>query len=237
MRHPIEALIDARRDQYYTDRPTHEILIMSDGTTVYKGYPPRLCPHGIDLNIRDCEDVNCWILKWDNKVESLAKKAGNQLHGYEQEDLKQEFRIGVFKAAKTYIKDKAGFYTYMLRCCQNAWVSLYRHVNADFRVNRFGKDIYKGVTYEGDDGTGLNEIDIPVMDEGYTNFEVEELINSFNLEEPMKSFLKLRREDNTMDEIKLKLRDMGYRVDVYKLQAKLQAKTRLQFEQWLQDRK
>jgi len=211
MRHKIEALINARRDQYLADRPSQEILIMADGETVHKGFPPRLCPHVIDLNIRSCPyDLTCLFIQWEPKVESLSKEHRNQIHGYEQEDLKQEFNIGVLKAVRSYIKEKAKFSTYMLRCCQNVWIDLYRKSKAD---DHFYKAKSLGVNY----GAKMNELDIPATDDSFNQFEINDLMMRTGITEEQAKFITLRNEGYTMIEIKEKLGKDAYTIR-YELQ-------------------
>ena len=129
--------------------------------------------------------------------------------GYDREDLAQELRIAIMKAAKAYKADRGSiFHTYLHTTMVNTIRTLiskaqkkpmtvsYDETFLDYESDFLPDFIAKAIGYE----------------EEWELLELKDELSRFNLSEREKRFVELRLEGWTMDEISDDIEKSAYRV-------------------------
>ena len=125
------------------------------------------------------------IRQWEPKIHKMLQTT--YVVGYDREDLAQELRISIMKAAKAYKEDRGSiFHTYL----HTTMVNTIR--TSDFLPNH----IAKAIGYE----------------EEWELLELKDELSRFNLSDREKRFVELRLEGWTMDEISVDISKSAYRV-------------------------
>ena len=158
---------------------------------------------------------NDLILKWEPKINKMVSNI--YIHGFDRDDLAQELRLIVVKAAKLYKPNRnAIFHTYLHTSMVNTIRTL---------ISKTGKiPIGRSMDFNiWDDGAnyapyGTFLVDKEILKKNQENnstmleVELEELINSNDLSYAEKSFIDVKIEGLTMDEISEDLGESSYKI-------------------------
>jgi len=155
---------------------------------------------------------NNLIETWEPKIHKMTQNLF--IVGMDKEDIQQELRIAIMKAAKSFDDSKGFiFHTYLHTTMINTIRTLI--TKAEKQVNQKSLD----VTYESID-FGWGETRIPqdlinaLRDPKRYESEVEinNILESKNLTHSEKTFIELRMEGMTMEEISFDLGESAYKV-------------------------
>jgi len=155
------------------------------------------------------------ILQWEPKIQKLL--ANTFVRGLDKEDLEQELRIAIVKAARGFNSDKGViFHTYL----HTAMINTLRTLIS--KAQRTIPTITLDGTFENIDDFRRGEL-LPLIREELQDFmEDEEYHIDFDIFiDNEKRFLELRLEGFTMEEISQKIGESAY-----KLRATIQQKVR-----------
>ena len=147
------------------------------------------------------------IRQWEPKIHKMLQTS--YVEGYDREDLAQELRIAIMKAAKAYKADRGSiFHTYLHTTMVNTIRTLiskaqkkpmtvsYDETFLDYESDFLPDFIAKAIGYE----------------EEWELLELKDELSKFNLSEREKRFVELRLEGWTMDEISDDIEKSAYRV-------------------------
>tara|TARA_R100000789_G_C2987943_1_gene145288 strand:- start:405 stop:926 length:522 start_codon:yes stop_codon:yes gene_type:complete len=146
------------------------------------------------------------IKQWEPKIQSLL--ANTYIYGWDKEDLEQELRIAILKAAKGFNADKGViFHTYL----HTAMVNVLRTLIAKAQ-KRLVTESLDAVNIE----TEMLPSKIVQALADKTNLEEEviftAMLENVDLTSLEVRFIKLRLEGLTMDEISKEIKDSAYRI-------------------------
>jgi len=146
------------------------------------------------------------IKQWEPKIHRML--ATTSVRGYSKEDLEQELRISILKAAKGFNEDKGViFHTYL----HTAMVNTLRTLIA--KAQR--QVVTQSIDVE-DEETGLKSQKIlqalEAPNDSMDNLLVSSVVESYELQDVEKRFLKLRVEGLTMEEISNIIGESAYRI-------------------------
>ena len=170
-------------------------------------------------------EINDELLeKWEPKVQKFLQTAF--VTGMDREDIAQELRIAIIKAADHYDDSKGViFHTYLHTVMVNTLRTLIskaqktKNVNITYSID--GMDVN-----DNPQGFLPNEIANSLADESamefVNNVELMDIITRANLTEQELAFLELRLEGMTMEFISERLEDSAYKVR-NAIQKKIQA--------------
>ena len=149
---------------------------------------------------------NNLIEKWEPKIHRMTQNLF--IVGMDKEDIQQELLIAIMKAAKSFDDSKGFiFHTYLHTTLVNTIRSLITRVSKHSNVRSLD-DTYKE--------TNLTALDIlEALKDPSNDIEdvnVYEYIYSANLTDSEQSFLKLRYDGLTMEEISYDLGESSYKV-------------------------
>ena len=170
------------------------------------------------------EITNELIEKWEPKIHRIL--AATSIQGMHKDDLVQELRIVILKAAKKFDPTKkASFHTYLHTVMVNTLRTLIskaqktKNVNIAYSIDGMDVD-------DNPQGFLPNEIANSLSDlsalEFIQNVELVDIITRANLTEKELNFLDLRLEGMTMEFISERLDDSAYKVR-NAIQKKIQA--------------
>ena len=162
------------------------------------------------------------ILQWEPKIQRLL--ANTFVIGMGRDDIAQELRIAIIKAAKGFDEDRGViFHTYL----HTAMVNTLRTLISRGQRQQIDLSLETTVTDEEIIPTSiLKALEDPVNT--FEDMEFEDLLAGFELTSGERSFIVLRLEGLTMDEISDDLQ-----TSAYKLRATLREKLGGLFEQEL----
>ena len=151
---------------------------------------------------------NDLILKWEPKIQKLL--ANTFVVGMDRDDIAQELRVAIMKAAKGFDEDRGViFHTYLHRAMINTIRTLIargkRHPNdlsLDSTSVIMDKDYDKltlADTLEDEDDT-------------FEEFEFKDLLKNSSLKQVEQDFIILRLEGMNMDEISKDLQTSAYKI-------------------------
>ena len=146
------------------------------------------------------------IKQWEPKIHRML--ATTSVRGYSKEDLEQELRISILKAAKGFNEDKGViFHTYL----HTAMVNTLRTLIA--KAQR--QVVTQSIDVE-DEETGLKSQKIlqalEAPNDAMDILLVSSVVESYELQDVEKRFLKLRVEGLTMEEISNIIGESAYRI-------------------------
>ena len=152
------------------------------------------------------------ILKWEPKIQKLLR--GTFVVGMEKEDIAQELRIAILKAAKGFDEDRGViFHTYL----HTAMVNTIRTLIS--RGQRQPIDLSLDVSQRGSDKSDSDGFDIALVDTltERTNISDDLEFNDFLKTSSLLSsvendFIVLRLEGMNMDEISKDLQTSAYKI-------------------------
>ena len=153
---------------------------------------------------------NALIMKWEPKIQ--RKVANTFIVGMDRDDLAQELRMAIMKAAKYFDEDRGiSFHTYLHTTMENTTRTLIskaqkrkaelyalpiENIHEDNSAHEGWRDIIDVISH-GDWTFAEKHSQIY----GYDDIEVENLIKSKNLDDKELKFLDLRQAGMTMEEI------------------------------------
>ena len=150
---------------------------------------------------------NDLILKWEPKIQKLLKDTF--VVGMDREDIAQELRISIIKAAKGFDEDRGViFHTYL----HTAMVNTIRTLIS--RGQRQSIDLSLENTYiTKDDDLSMTLADtLEAPDETFEDLEFDDLLASSELSSAEQNFIVLRLEGMNMDEISKDLQMSAYKI-------------------------
>lgn len=145
---------------------------------------------------------NDLILKWEPKINKMVSNI--YIHGFDRDDLAQELRLIVVKAAKLYKPNRnAIFHTYLHTAMANRLKTLW--VQASKKIKSYSLDM------ESDsDDNSYKLIDfIKQLDENLDEVDFIDWLESLNLDEGEKQFLADKFKNHTMKDIEDKLKKIS----------------------------
>ena len=146
------------------------------------------------------------IKQWEPKIQKLL--ANTYVYGLDKEDLEQELRIAIVKAAKGFNADRGViFHTYL----HTAMVNILRTL-----ISKAQKRLITERLDTVDMETEMVPIKILNALEDSTNIEeeieIQSILSDSNLTEKEKNFISLRLEGLTMEEISVETNDSAYKI-------------------------
>ena len=174
---------------------------------------------------------NNLILQWEPKINRMLQTTS--IRGMDREDIAQELRISIMKAAKGFDPErKVSFHTYLHTTMINTIRTLI--TKAQRRPQPQSLDAILHL-WESDDwghspSSAQKAIAITVdMD---SQLMLNSILSRLDLSEPEQSFLQLRIENLTMDEISNTLQESAYKIR-NRIKQKLGGKTERRLILWL----
>lgn len=144
------------------------------------------------------------ITQWEPKIHKLLQNTF--VIGMDHNDLEQELRIAIIKAAKGFNEDKGVlFHTYL----HTAMVNTLRTLISKAQRQIITDSIDEFLDAETTPTKILNSLQ--AVDNRET-FEIIDLLNGYQLNEKEKQFVALRLEGLTMEEISNEIDDSAYRI-------------------------
>ena len=146
------------------------------------------------------------IKQWEPKIHKIL--ADTQVRGYSKEDLEQELRISIIKAAKGFNEDRGAiFHTYL----HTAMINTLRTLLAKAHKQLVTKSL--DFTYEETDLLPLDIVKALADESDFTlDFDVADEVFSCGLTSTEQAFLVLRLEGLTMEEITDDLGEPAYKI-------------------------
>ena len=149
------------------------------------------------------------IKQWEPKIQKLL--FNTFVYGWDKEDLAQELRIAIVKAAQGFQEERGVlFHTYLHTAMVNTIRTLIN--KAQHTVQPDSLD----VVYEGAEDENLIPAKILQAllqeEEGLVDVEMQELLKYYNLTDHEQLFITLRLEGLTMEEISEDLGESSYKI-------------------------
>mgnify|MGYP003134275500 FL=1 len=161
---------------------------------------------------------NDLIVQWEPKVQRMV--LNTYVAGWDREDLAQELRIAIVKAAQGFQEDRGVlFHTYLHTAMVNTIRTLINKAQHTLQPDSLD------IVYEGAEDENLIPTKILQAllqeEEGLVDVEMQELLKHYNLTDQEQLFITLRLEGLTMEEIS---EDLG--VSSYKMRTSVRTKLR-----------
>ena len=149
------------------------------------------------------------IKQWEPKVQRMLKNT--YILGWDREELAQELRIAIVKAAQGFQEDKGVlFHTYLHTAMTNTLRTLI--TKAQHTIQPVSLDMeYLDVDDEKKVSTKILQA-LLQEEEGLEGAEIEEMLESYDLTPMERSFVTLRLEGLTMEEISEDLGESAYKI-------------------------
>ena len=147
------------------------------------------------------------IQQWEPKVQKMS--SSSFVLGMDSEDIAQELRIAVIKAAKGFdVHQGVAFHTYL----HTIMVNTLRTLISRAKKKYIDMESIEEVFNLNEDSFPSNKIQRALSDteEKYLDIELQELIDHSNLSSKERNFIALRMEGLTMDEISEDLGESSY---------------------------
>ena len=146
------------------------------------------------------------LKQWEPKIQKMCSNMW--IPGYDRDDLAQELRIAVVKAAKAYDEDRgASFHTYLHSAMVNTLRTLLSKANKQIDTKSLD------ITYDETDLLPLDIVKALTDGSDFTlDFDITDEIFSCGLTQAEQKFLVLRLEGLTMEEITEDLGEPAYRI-------------------------
>jgi DNA-directed RNA polymerase specialized sigma24 family protein len=146
---------------------------------------------------------NDLILKWEPKINKMVSNI--YIQGYDRDDLAQELRLIVVKAAKLYKPNRnAIFHTYLHTAMANRLKTLW--VKASKKIQSYSLDMQSNT----DDDNSYKLIDfVKQLDENLDEVDFIDWIESLDLDAGEKQFLTDKLQNHTMKDIEEKLKSIS----------------------------
>ncbi|HAI41565.1 MAG TPA: hypothetical protein DCM40_27360 [Maribacter sp.] len=168
-------------------------------------------------NIDDTMRINDDLIeKWEPKIYKMLQNA--YIEGWEKEDLVQELRLTIIRAAKKYDSNRnASFHTYLHTAMVNTLRTL--HTKSTKKVDTVSMDRNNSSSnLDGDEFTLKDKL--PSTDNSIDELRLDHFLNSLGLENNEKEFLTMKYKNYTMEHIQDNLTDTS----IYKVKKSLRNK-------------
>jgi len=168
-------------------------------------------------NIDDTMQINDELIeKWEPKIYKMLQNA--YIEGWEKEDVVQELRLTVIRAAKKYNPNKnASFHTYLHTAMVNTLRTL--HTKSTKKVQTVSMDRNNSSGHADNDDFTLKDL-LPSEDNHIDEIRLDHFLNSLGLEKSEKEFLTMKYKNYTMERIQDNLTDTS----IYKVKKSLRNK-------------
>jgi len=145
---------------------------------------------------------NDLILQWEPKINKMLSNI--YIQGYDRDDLAQELRMIVLKAAKLYKPNRnAIFHTYLHTAMVNRLKTLW--MQASKKIQGYSLDLETS-----EDGNSYKLSDfVKQLDENLDEVEFVDYLDSLNLDKGEKEFLLKKFQNHTMKDIEEKLKSIS----------------------------
>ncbi len=149
------------------------------------------------------------IKQWEPKVQRMLQNTF--VLGWEREELAQELRIAIVKAAQGFQEDKGVlFHTYLHTAMTNTLRTLITKAQHTIQPTSLDME-YLDVDDEKKVPTKILQA-LLQEEEGLEEAEIEEMLTSYNLTPMEHTFVTLRLEGLTMEEISEDLGESAYKI-------------------------
>lgn len=146
---------------------------------------------------------NDLILKWEPKINRMVSNI--YIQGYDRDDLSQELRLIVIKAAKLYNPNRnAIFHTYLHTAMANRLKTLW--VQASKKLQSYSLDMQSD---SGDDNSYKLSDFVKQLDDNLDEVDFIDWIDSLALDQGEKQFLTNKLQNHTMKDIEEKLKKIS----------------------------
>ena len=146
------------------------------------------------------------ILQWEPKIQKMV--SNTFILGLDREDLAQELRIGLVKAAKAFDESRGiSFHTYLHTSLVNATRTLITKAQKQLQT--------RSIEFKFNDSEIIpTEISNALTDpkNNYEEIDIDILIDNTELLESEKLFIRLKLEGMTMEEITEDLGENSYKI-------------------------
>ena len=169
------------------------------------------------MSVDDKMEINNELIeKWEPKIYRILKNA--YIEGWEKEDLVQELRLTIIKAAKKYNPQKNTiFHTYLHTAMINTLRTIHSKSLKKVSTVSLDKDNTSGVA----DNDNYTLKDVLTTDDKLLNeVKFQDFLNSLNLDNSETNYLTMKSQNYTMDYIQDNLMDTS----VYKVKKSLRKK-------------
>ena len=145
---------------------------------------------------------NDLILQWEPKINKMLSNI--YIQGYDRDDLAQELRMIVLKAAKLYKPNRnAIFHTYLHTAMVNRLKTLW--LQASKKIQSYSLDLE---TAEDDNPYRLSDF-VKQLDENLDEVEFVDYLDSLKLDKGEKEFLLKKFQNHTMKDIEQQLKSIS----------------------------
>jgi len=145
---------------------------------------------------------NDLIQKWEPKINKMVSNI--YIYGYDRDDLAQELRLIVVKAAKLYNPNRnAIFHTYLHTAMANRLKTLW--VQASKKIKSYSLDMQSDTD---DNSYKLSDF-VKQLDENLDEVDFIDWIDSLDLDDGEKQFLADKLQNHTMKDIEEKLKSIS----------------------------
>jgi len=169
------------------------------------------------MSVDDKMEINNELIeKWEPKIYRILKNA--YIEGWEKEDLVQELRLTIIKAAKKYNPEKNTiFHTYLHTAMINTLRTIHSKSLKRISTISLDKDNTSGVA--DNDNYTLKDV-LTIDDKLLDEVKFQDFLNSLNLDNSETNYLTMKSQNYTMDYIQDNLMDTS----VYKVKKSLRKK-------------
>ena len=153
-------------------------------------------------NKKNMKIDNDLILQWEPKINKMLSNI--YIQGYDRDDLAQELRMIVLKAAKLYKPNRnAIFHTYLHTAMVNRLKTLW--MQASKKIQGYSLDLETS-----EDGNSYKLSDfVKQLDDNLDEVEFVDYLDSLNLDKGEKEFLLKKFQNHTMKDIEEKLKSIS----------------------------
>lgn len=145
---------------------------------------------------------NDLILQWEPKINKMLSNI--YIQGYDRDDLAQELRMIVLKAAKLYKPNRnAIFHTHLHTAMVNRLKTLW--LQASKKIQSYSLDLE---TAEDDNSYRLSDF-VKQLDENLDEVEFVDYLDSLKLDKGEKEFLLKKFQNHTMKDIEQQLKSIS----------------------------
>jgi len=152
---------------------------------------------------KQMEIDNDLILKWEPKINKMVSNI--YIQGFDRDDLAQELRLIVIKAAKLYKPNRnAIFHTYLHTAMANRLKTLW--VQASKKIQSYSLDMQ--TDSDNENSYKLSDF-VKQLDENLDEVDFIDYLESLNLDAGEKQFLTDKFKNHTMKDIETKLKSIS----------------------------
>ena len=153
------------------------------------------------------------IKQWEPKVQRMLQNTF--VLGWEREELAQELRIAIVKAAQGFQEDKGVlFHTYLHTAMTNTLRTLITKAQHTLQPVSLDDELSKYAAGEDGEHVASKKMLQALMqeEEGFEDAEITELLTAYDLTPMEHTFITLRLEGLTMEEISDDLGESAYKI-------------------------